>query len=80
MGEDRVSAEAQIKALKGLRKKHSMSQRALSEYLGIPIRTIEDWESGRRRMKAYELRLILYYVSISTFLKDNDIEFEDPTI
>lgn len=54
----------QIETLKSLRKTASMNQREFAEYFEIPLRTLEDWESGRRKMPDYLLRLMLYYVRI----------------
>lgn len=43
---------AEIKAASGF------TQRQLSEHLGIPLRTIEDWLSGKRSCPPYVLSLI----------------------
>ena len=45
-----------------LRKQFEMNRREFSEYLGIPIRTLEDWEAGRRKMPEYLFRLMVYYI------------------
>lgn len=44
--------------LKGLRKKHGLTQKALSEKLGIPKRTIENWEGGQRKPPQWVINLI----------------------
>ena len=31
-----------------IRKKLNMSQNAFAEYFGVPVKTIQDWEQGRR--------------------------------
>jgi len=31
-----------------IRKKLNMSQNTFAEYFGVPVRTIQDWEQGRR--------------------------------
>lgn len=54
----------QIDRLKQLRKYAGLNQREMSEKLGIPLRTWEDWESGRRTMPEYTLRMMSYYVKI----------------
>ncbi len=74
MASPKEGTEKQIKALKMLREKRGMTQREFSEYMGIPLRTIEDWETGRRKMREYELRLICYYFANS--LKDKDINHD----
>ena len=37
-----------------------MTQKAFSEYFGIPKRTIEDWERGSRKCPQYLLDLMEY--------------------
>ena len=36
------------KSIKDLRKGTGMSRKEFSEHTGIPVRTLEDWEAGRR--------------------------------
>ena len=37
-----------------------MTQKAFSEYFGIPLRTIENWEGGSRKCPQYLLDLMEY--------------------
>ena len=46
--------------VKEMRTAAGMTQKAFSEYFGIPKRTIEDWEGDRRSCPAYVLTLIGY--------------------
>lgn len=46
--------------IKEMRTKSGMTQKAFSEYLNIPKRTIENWESGRRKTPDYVVELIEY--------------------
>ncbi|MBR3244949.1 MAG: helix-turn-helix domain-containing protein [Parasporobacterium sp.] len=46
--------------IKELRKQTGLTQKAFAEHLGIPLRTIEDWEAGRRTPPEYIPRLIAY--------------------
>lgn len=55
----------QVNCLKELRNYAGFNQRQISEKLGIPLRTWEDWESGRRTMPDYTLRMMEYYVRLS---------------
>lgn len=48
--------------IKELREKTGMTRKTFSEYLDIPLRTIEDWEAGRRTPPAYVPRLIAYRI------------------
>ena len=54
----------------------SVVENEFSEYMGIPLRTLEEWESGRRKMPDYVLRLIAYHVRIEVLLKEKGIALE----
>lgn len=43
-----------------LRCAAGMTQKAFSEYFGIPKRTIEQWEGNQRECKDYIIELIKY--------------------
>lgn len=45
---------------KDLRTQSGMTQKAFSEYFGIPLRTIENWEGGSRKCPQYLLDLMEY--------------------
>lgn len=45
--------------LKAARRSTGLSQAKLAEWSGIPRRTIEDWEVGRRVPPDYVQRLVL---------------------
>lgn len=58
---DRNSTTEELAAyLHELRLKTKMNRREFAEYFGIPLRTVEEWEAGRRRIQDYLLRLIEY--------------------
>lgn len=46
--------------VKELRSKYGMTQREFAEYFGIPKRTIENWEGGKRQCPQYLLSLMEY--------------------
>lgn len=46
--------------IKEIRSACSMTQKAFSEFLGIPKRSIENWESGERNPPEYLVKLIEY--------------------
>ena len=49
---DRNSTTEELAAyLYELRSKTSMNRREFAEYFGIPLRTVEEWEAGRRRIQ-----------------------------
>ena len=39
--------EKQIRRLKKIRKDLGMNRTEFSQYMGIPLRTLEEWEAGR---------------------------------
>lgn len=45
--------------IKELRQASGMTQKAFSEYFGIPKRSIENWEGGKRECPHYLLDLML---------------------
>ena len=63
----------QIETLKNLRGIVGLNRREFSEYMGIPLRTLEEWESGRRKMPEYVLRLIAYQIKTERLLKENGL-------
>ncbi len=44
--------------VKKLRKELNMTQTEFGNMFGIPVRTIQEWESGRRTPPEYVLKLI----------------------
>ena len=44
--------------LKEMRKLLGLSQAAFGDRYNIPVRTIQDWESGRRKAPIYVLELL----------------------
>ncbi|MCI6886615.1 MAG: helix-turn-helix domain-containing protein [Lachnospiraceae bacterium] len=46
--------------IKMLREQTGLSRKDFSTHVGIPLRTIEDWEAGRRKPPEYIPRLIKY--------------------
>ena len=46
--------------IKTMRAKANMTQKEFSEYLNIPKRSIENWESGQRNAPEYLIELINY--------------------
>ena len=50
-------------AFKMVREQSGMNRKEFSDWLGIPYRTMQEWELGRRVMPEYVLRLIAYKVA-----------------
>ena len=45
--------------IKEIREEKGITQKQMSEELGIPVRTLQDWEAGKRKPPAYVMSLIL---------------------
>ena len=45
---------------KELRLEMNMNRTEFCEYFGIPYRTVQDWEAGKRKLPDYVLRLMRY--------------------
>ena len=75
MNEKDEALRKQINILKKVRNEGGYNRKEFSEYMGIPLRTLEEWESGRRRMPEYVLRLITYYARTERFFRDNGIDY-----
>ena len=48
--------------IKSIRLSCGMSQAKFAESVGIPLRTIENWETGARVPPDYLVRLLKYFV------------------
>ena len=60
------------KTIKGLRESTGMSRKEFSEHTGIPVRTLEDWEAGRRTPPEYIPRLIAYQLKYEELVKGKE--------
>ena len=58
-----------------LRKGTELNRKSFAEHFGIPLRTIEDWQAGRRTPPEYVPRLIKYQVEYEK-LVNNQSEVE----
>ena len=62
--EDEKTKERRLMAyaFKMVRAELGMNRKEFAEWLGIPYRTMQEWELGRRAMPQYVLDLIVYKV------------------
>ena len=60
------------KTIKGIRESTGMSRKDFSEHTGIPVRTLEDWEAGRRTPPEYIPRLIAYQLKYEELVKGKE--------
>lgn len=75
--EKKEQINKQITTLKKTREMLGMNRTEFSIYMDIPLRTLEEWEAGRRQMPDYVLRLIAYYVRMQKLLKEKNINLEE---
>ena len=69
MGEQYPIAER----MKQLRNITGFNRAEFARQQGIPLRTIEEWEAGRRKMPEYVLRLLAYKIQLESSKKDQRI-------
>lgn len=60
------------KTIKELRERTGMTRKEFSEHTGIPVRTLEDWEAGRRTPPDYIPRLIAYQLKLEQIVITNE--------
>lgn len=48
-----------MKTIKSERIRHGLTQEQLSNLVGVPVRTIQNWESGIRKCPGYVEKMIL---------------------
>lgn len=58
--------------IKELRESTGMNRKEFSEHTGIPIRTLEDWEAGRRTPPEYIPRLIAYMLKYEDLVENKE--------
>ena len=73
MGEQYTIAER----MKQLRNITGFNRAEFARQQGIPLRTIEEWEAGRRKMPEYVLRLLAYKIQLESSKKDQRIHLEN---
>lgn len=55
-----------------LREEAGENRKKFSVHTGIPVRTLEDWESGRRTPPEYIPRLIEYQLKYEKLMKEKE--------
>ena len=60
-----------------LREKTGLSRKDFSIPIGIPLRTVEEWEAGRRRPPEYVPRLIEYQLKYEELISKKQKEEQD---
>lgn len=57
--------------VKQLREALGMNRREFCDYYGIPYRTVQDWECGKRELPEYVLRLMIYKAEVNNIYTDH---------
>ena len=76
MSEQREELQVQADKLKEIRSELGLTRKAFSEFIGIPLRNLEEWEAGRRKMPEYLLRMMVYYIKVNQYLEQNGLKEE----
>ena len=63
--------------IRKIREQTGLSRKDFSIHIGIPLRTIEDWEAGRRRPPEYIPRLIEYQLKYEELIGKMKKEDQD---
>lgn len=60
------------KVIRNLREQTGMNRKEFSVYTRIPVRTLEDWEAGRRTPPEYIPRLLTYQIEYDALIRDKE--------
>ena len=56
--------------IRQLRDRTGLRRKDFAEHIGIPLRTVEDWEAGRRTPPEYIPRLIEYQLKYEELVRN----------
>ena len=62
--------------IKRLREENGLSRKEFSIHTGIPVRTVEDWEAGRRTPPDYIPKLISYQFKYEEMIMEQEKKSE----
>ena len=62
--------------IKRLREENGLSRKEFSIHTGIPVRTVEDWEAGRRTPPDYIPKLISYQIKYEKMIMEQEKKSE----
>lgn len=55
--------------IKKLREEAGFNRKDFSQHTGVPLRTLEDWEAGRRNPPEYIPRLLAYQLKYEALIE-----------
>jgi transcriptional regulator with XRE-family HTH domain len=76
-GDNKMDA---AKIIKELREQTGMNRREFSEYTMIPVRTLEDWEAGKRTPPEYVPRLLTYQLLYDKWIKNQELQKDEKDV
>lgn len=68
------------KIIREMREQTGMNRREFSEYTKIPVRTLEDWEAGKRTPPEYVPRLLGYQLLYDKWIKDKELQKDEKDV
>jgi DNA-binding transcriptional regulator YiaG len=57
-------ADKEMNRIRKMRKEAGMTQKMFSDFFGIPVRTLQDWEAGVRTPPEYLVQLLPYKLNL----------------
>jgi DNA-binding transcriptional regulator YiaG len=57
-------ADKETNRIRKMRKEAGMTQKMFSDFFGIPVRTLQDWEAGARTPPEYLVQLLPYKLNL----------------
>ena len=63
--------------IRELREQTGMTRKDFAVHMGIPLRTMEDWEAGRRRPPEYIPRLMSYQLKYEELINKAEGEKDE---
>lgn len=60
--------------IRKIRKVTGLNRKDFSEHFAIPLRTVEDWEAGRRTPPEYIPRLLQYQIAYEKLIGEKQDE------
>lgn len=66
-----------VSMLREVRKQAGLTQKQLAERYQIPLRTLQDWETGKRTPPEYVLNMLLRCIAVDFKIKPKDVRYID---
>ena len=63
-----------MKTVKEIREETGLTQAKFAERLGIPVRTLQQWEQGKSTPPDYFIRMMCYTLKYQDLVEKNGLE------